>query len=325
MDMKHPHSLKAAARSSLENARCDARKLLFIHIGITLGFSALLSLLDYAVEQGIGNTSGLSNLGLRSILETAQTVLRMAHSLSLPFWQMGYLFLTLKLARGEAASAGTLLEGFRNFRPIIRYEIICILLTTGIVTASTYISTGIYFMTPFSNAAVEELNALLQTGTEDMVVLQEAMVLILSNHIWPIVILFAAVCLGIGIPVYYRYRMSNLALMDHPEKGAIHALRSSRKMMRKNCLKLVKLDLSFWWFYLLEALVIAIAYTDMLLPALGISLPLHEDLQYFLFYFLSLGGQFGIYWLYKNYISVTYAHAYIALLPKQEETNGSAL
>ncbi len=325
MDIKHPRSLKAAARSSLENARCDARKLLFIHIGITLGLSALLSLLDYAVEQGIGNTSGLSNMGLRSMLETAQTVLRMAHSLALPFWQMGYLFLTLKLARGESASAGTLLEGFRNFRPIIRYELLCIILITGVVMASTYLSTGIYLMTPFSNAAVEELNALLQTGTEDTVALQEAMTLILSNHIWPIAILFAAVCLGIGIPIYYRYRMSDLALVDHPEKGAIHALGSSRKLMRKNCLKLVKLDLSFWWFYLLEALVIAIAYTDALLPAIGVTLPLHEDVQYFLFYFLSLGGQLGIYWLYKNYVSVTYAHAYVALLPKYEETTGDAL
>lgn len=319
MDMKNPRSLKAAARNSLENAHCDANKLLLVHIGITLGLSALLSLLDYAVEQGIGNTSGLSNLGLRSILETAQTLLRIAHTVALPFWQMGYLFFTLKLSREESASTGTLLEGFRRFGPILRYQLLCGLLVTGVIMVSTYISTGIYLMTPLSNALVEEMNALAQSGTEDMAVLEEMLIVVISEHIWPIVILFSVVCLAIGIPIYYRYRMADLALMDHPEKGAIHALRSSRKMMRKNCLRLFKLDLSFWWFYLLEVLVAAVAYTDTFLPALGVWLPLHEDVQYFLFYFLSLACQFGIYWLCKNYVCVTYAKAYTALLPEPEE------
>lgn len=319
MDIKNPRSLKTAAKTTLENARCDANRLLIIHIGITLGLSALLSLLDYAVEQGIGSSSGLSNLGLRSILETAQTLLRIAHSIALPFWQMGYLFLTLKLAREETASASTLLEGFRRFGPIIRYQLLSGLLVTGVIMVGTYVSTGIYLMTPLSNALVEEMNVLVQNSTEDMAALEEMLTAVISKHIWPIVILFSVVCLTIGIPIYYRYRMADLALMDHPEKGAIHALRSSRTMMRKNCLKLVKLDLSFWWFYLLEALVIAVAYTDALLPALGINLPLHEDVQYFLFYFLSLACQFGIYWLYKNYVSVTYAKAYTVLLPQPEE------
>ena len=325
MDIKNSRSLKAAARSSLKNARCDARRLLLIHIGITLGLSAVLSLLDYIVQTQIGNASGLSNLGLRSMLETAQTLLRIAHSVALPFWQMGYLFLTLKLSREESASAGTLLEGFRRFGPIIRYQLLCAILMTGIIMAGTYISTGLYLMTPFSNALVDEMNALLQSGTEDMVVLQEEMVTIFSKHIGPMILLFAIVCLIIGLPIYYRYRMSDLALMDHPEKGAIHALRSSRKMMRRNCLQLVKLDLSFWWFYLLEALVVVLSYGDNILAALHVPLPVHEDVAYFGFYFLSLACQFGIYTLYKNYVSVTYAHAYAALQPQPEVSNDGSI
>ena len=319
MDIKNSRSLKAAARTTLENARCDARRLLLIHIGITLGLSAVLTLLDYIVETQIDNASGLSNLGIRSMLETAQTLLRVAHSIALPFWQMGYLFFTLKLSREETASAGTLLEGFRRFGPIIRYQLLSGLLIIGVIMVGTYLSTGIYLMTPFSNAFVEEMNTLLQSGTEDMAALEEMLTAVISKHIGPIVILFSVVCLAIGLPIYYRYRMASLALMDHPEKGAIHALRSSRKMMRGACLQLLKLDLSFWWFYLLEVLVAAVAYTDVFLPALGINLPLHDDVQYFLFYFLSLACQFGIYWLYKNYVSVTYTKAYTVLLPQPEE------
>ena len=71
---------------------------------------------------------------------------------------------------------------------------------------------------------------------------------------------------------------------------------------------------------MLELIVMTVAYADILLPAIGISLPIGETIQFFAFYFLSLGLQFLLHYAFKNPISLTYAHVYETMkLPKETE------
>ena len=128
MTIKDRSALKAAADQSLANASCDPKKLILIHSGALLALTLLLTVVDYLLEKGIGTTGGLSGMGLRSVLETVQTTLYVAQAVVLPFWQIGYVFVTMKLARGEQTGMTGLLEGFRRFGPVLRLQIL-----TGIV------------------------------------------------------------------------------------------------------------------------------------------------------------------------------------------------
>ena len=95
-------------------------------------------------------------------------------------------------------------------------------------------------------------------------------------------------------------------------------MRESRAMMHRNRFALFRLDLSLWWFYALQGLTVALCYSDMLLPMFGITLHWSESVSYFVFLCLSLLVQFVVYYLFMNRVSVTYATAYGALLPKEQ-------
>lgn len=322
MNLKDRRVLKGAATRSLSVS--NGNRMILLHTGIALLFSALLSILDYVMEQQIGTTSGLGGIGLRSVFSTVQTMLRLGHAFFLPFWQIGYLFVTLKLAKEEETTPGDLLEGFRCFGPVFRYQLLTGLLTLGVFLASGYIASTIYFMTPLSAPLQEAILPLLTEDaiSQDPVALSESILSITREHITPILILTAALAIAVGIPVFYHYRMAGLCLMDSPEKGAICALRTSRKMIRSHCMDMFRLDISFWYFYVLEVLISLVSYVDVFLNAIHRPLPISADAQYFLFYGLSLVGQLALYYFCKNKVSVTYAHAYLSLkLPEETPQN----
>lgn len=322
MNLKDRRALKDAANHSLSIS--NGSKLILLHTGIALLFSAILCILDYIMEQQIGTTSGLSGIGLRSTLSTVQTMLRIVHTVFLPFWQIGYVFVTLKLAREEQTTSGDLLEGFRCFGPVFRYQLLTGLMTLGILLISGYVAGTAYFMTPLSLPLREALLPLLTEDaiSQDPVALSETIAAIIIEHLAPMLILTAVIALGIGIPIFCRYRMASLCLMDSPEKGAICALRTSRKMMRSHCMELFRLDLSFWYFYALSVFINLLCYMDVFLNEINRPLPIPADAQYFLFYGLSLAGQLVLYYFYKNKVSVTYANAYLFLkLPEETPQN----
>ena len=318
MEIQNRRGLKDAAIRSLAQSSNSPRKLVLIHLGVSLLVSLLLSILDYFLEQQISTTGGLSGLNSRSLISTVQYLLRLAQIIALPFWQMGYLFLTLKLAREESANTSALLEGFRRLGPVLRYHLMVGIMILGIIMGSSYIAGIIFLFSPFSLPIMEQLEPLL--SDPNLLENAEAMEVI-ARHGRPLLFLYIAILLVLLIPFFFRYRMTALTLMDTPEIGVLHALRVSRKMMKHHWMDVFKLDLSFWWFYLLESLVVLVAYRNYLLPMLGISLPLSPNALYFLFLILSMVCQLALYGWRKNEVSVTYVHAYATLRESLEESS----
>ena len=78
-----------------------------------------------------------------------------------------------------------------------------------------------------------------------------------------------------------RFRLAELWLMDHPQGGALAALQSSRMLMRGNWKALLRVDLSFWWYYLLVTVITAVGYLDVILALAGIPLPMEETVMFF--------------------------------------------
>lgn len=304
-------NLRAAAKRSLEQTS-NARRMILIHTGVVLLITLLLSVADFLLEQQIGTTGGLSGLGTRSLLSTVQAVLRLAQIIALPFWQIGYTYFTLRVAQGENSHPSHLLEGFRRFGPVLRLNLLIAGIGFFAVMVSSYVGTMIFMMTPFSAPLMEAMNSMSGNAQDETATL-ELLNAVMSDAAIPLMLIVMACLLAIGALLFFRYRMAYLFLMDKPDCGALRALRFSRIVMRGNCMAVFKIDLQFWWFYLLNVLLSLICYGDLILAAVGVPLPIDPTFAYFLFLAIYLAAQLGLYSWKQNEVSVTYAHAYQAL------------
>lgn len=308
MDIRDRRGLKQSAAESLSAARYDPRKLILIHTGAMVALSLVLALIDYVLDRQISDTGGLSGVGTRTILETLQSVLMFAQVVAMLFWQIGFVFASMQISRGKTADPATLLEGFRQFGPVLRLRLIVGLLYSGIAFASSYAASLIFSMTPWAQPLTDAMAA----GTE------EALYAAMEQVMLPLSGVMLVVTLVIMVPYYYRLRLTEYVLMDDPKAGAMNAIRTSRLLMRGKRLELLKLDLSFWWFYLCEVLIMVVAWGDMLVPLFGLELPWSDTVSYYLFLVLSYLCQLALYWWQGSHVRVTYAKFYEAALPREE-------
>lgn len=315
MNLRNRRALKDAADQSLRQASYDPRKIILIHAGAALGLTLLLTIVNFVLDNQIDSTGGLSGLGVRSVLSTIQSVLKFSVFAVLPFWDMGYIYSVMKIARNVETSPTDLLQGFRRFGAVLRWLLLRGLIFFAIAIGCLYLSNQIFILTPLSNPVIELLEPYLDTSLtiQTAPVFDDATVAAMMDAFMPMVIIFAVLYLLVAIPLVYKYRLSGYALMDLPERGALAALRNSRAMMRHNCVALFRLDLSFWWYYLLQAILSLIAYGDVILNLLGFQLPWGAQVSFFVFYVLFLIGQLVVFFFFRNKVEVTYVNAYDTL------------
>lgn len=307
MELLDSRRLKNAASESISKAACDPKKLVAFHTAAMLLLSLAAWAIDLVLQERIGNTGGLDGVGLRSVLETVQTVLQQAQVIVLPIWQMGLVFAVLKIARGEKAAVADLTEGFRRFFPVLRLMILRGFILIGVILGAAYASSFIVMMTPLADPILS-LNITDITQITDAEFFDQMLQVAI-----PMMILTAVLALLLYVPLFYRFRLADYFLLDNPKLGARAALRSSRVLMRGNMWKWIRLDLSFWWFWLLTVLVSALGWADMILPAAGFELPWTENVSYFAAFLLAATAQLALYYFCKAKVDVTYARAYIAL------------
>ena len=108
MNIRDRRAIHHAAGQSLANAKGNPKRILLIYLGIITAFSLASSLVSVLLSNRIADTGGLSNMGLRSVLSTAQTVLPLVQSLVFLGLEMGYCIVALRIARGEEFSQDTL-------------------------------------------------------------------------------------------------------------------------------------------------------------------------------------------------------------------------
>jgi len=329
MNIRDIRELKNTAAQRL-GAAPQRSSLVLIYAGLSVGLSALVTVVSYCLGLKISQTGGLSNIGLRSVLSTIQTMLPMAQGLVMLSLELGYLNAMLRISRAQYASPNSLRMGLDRFWPLLRTTLLKAAIYIGIFMLSTYLAIQIFLITPLSNDALEIVSGMMDglnstAALDAALMLDDATYMAFSRAMLPLLPIMAIVCLAMIIPVFYQYRMVNYVLIDNPGIPALLLLRESRKLMKRNRFALFRLDVSLWWYYLLSLLASVVAYGDMLLPMVGISLPFSETVGYFLFYGVYLVLQFGILWLFLNRISVIYALAYEALLPEKPKDNGVVL
>ena len=320
MDLRNHRALKTAARESLAQAPGNPKRIILIHTAVSLGIMLLVVVLDFVLSNQIENTGGLSGLGTRSVLTTIQSILQVVQMAVLPFWEIGFIFAAMKMAVKEPAGPDSLLEGFRQFGPFFRSMLLQTLIVAVLGFLCTYVGSQIFMFTPFAAPMLEALapvmgdTALLESAAGEEALMQ-AMEQAMSEAMLPLLIIIALLFCLVYIPISYRLRLVNYSLLEYPQEGVRVAFRRSFRLMRGNCLNMFRLDLSFWWYYLLQVLINVICYGDVILELAGITLPWSGDVSFFLFYILALAGQFVLYLLARNQVEVTYVHAYHSLSP----------
>lgn len=322
--MKIPkyHELNDTAARRLSQAR-DAQRIVFLYAVIATIAAAVITGIQFALNVRIDQSGGLSNLGIRSFLSSITQFLPVVQSIFLLVLEFGYMACMVRISRGQYTSVRTLKTGVDRFWPLIRLSVVKTLIYSAVIFAGIYLAILLFLFSPFSDDLMDIMTPLLSDSSilsGSIPVLDAATQQAISKAVRPAFLFLALVLLVLFTPVFYRYRMADYVLYDHPESGALYAMRESRTMMRGNRRDLFRLDLHFWWYYLLMVLVSVVAYGDLVLALLGVSLPFSDTVGFFLFCFLSLAMQFALFYFLRNRVDTVYALAYESLRPAQKDT-----
>lgn len=313
MDQRNLNALPARADTLLSQAPYCPKKLALLHTGVALGISLLTTLLNLFLSRQIDTTGGLAGLGLRSVLTTIQSALELVGSLALPFWEMGIFAAAALWASGQAARPGVLPEGFRRFGPVLRLQLLQGLILIALFMALIYPASTIFMLTPWADPLVAQLQTMI---TPNMTELTPQMMELAMEHIQPLIILCFALFGCVAVPLLFRLRFASYLIMCKPF-GALAAMRESARLTRRNCLRLLKLDLRFWWFYVLQAVSVSLCYGDLLLALVGVTLPWNSTAAFLIFYCLGLVAQLALYVYARPRLVTTYALAAQALQPAE--------
>lgn len=321
MNIRDRRAIHHTAAQVLESAPGNPTRIMLVYAGVSCLLALLVTVLTQTLGNRISNTGGLSNIGLRSALSTVLFLLPIVQSLFLLGWELGYIASMMGVARKQETTPYTLLSGFRRLIPLLASSLLQGLIYLALAILSFSVSSNIFLLTPLSRSFVETVTPLMNEVSvlNPDLTMDEATMAAISDTMLPMLIIFCIVYAILLIPTFYRYRLVPYCLLDQQNRGGFAALRTSRQLMRRNGFALFRLDLSFWWYYLLQVLAVALSYGDTLLPLMGVSLPLSDTVSFYLFYLLSLGTQMVLFYFALNRVSVSYILAYESLKPPAHE------
>ena len=319
MKQLSPFEIKSKTAQRLNAAGYPPRQLALIHAGIALLGSLVLTIISYFLNRQVASTGGLSGIGMRSVLQSAQSVLSLALTVAMPFWEFGFVMAAMKYARQQAVGISDLTKGFGKIGPILRLIFFQILLYTILLTLALQVASTVVLFTPLGSGMVElieslaENEAFMQTG-----VIPEEMLLPLLQAAVPVYIFGGILFALVAIPLSYRLRLASYMVLDG-QKRVLAAFLLSNRIMKHNCLDFFKLDVSFWWYWALQVLCSLLAFGDVLLPMMGVQLPISADTALLLCYGLQLAASLAIAWLWRAPVETAYALAYDTLTAKTGE------
>ena len=314
MNIRDRKDLRSRRNAALAAAQYHPGKLALIYTAAAVGVSLALTVVDLLLKERIGETGGLDGMDLRTLLITVQSVLWILSLIVMPFWDMGFVYGALKMSRQQKTGPGDLLQGFRRFGPVLRLKLLEVVIYMLLGVLSTNIGSTIFLMTPFAQPLAEYMMALDPTALDPV-----AFMAVMEGMLLPMYLIVGLVAAVIILPVTYRFRMAKYLILEDPKVGAIAALGISNRLMRHNRRALLRLDLSFWWYYGLQLLCTAVAYSDVLAAALGVTLPFSATAAMLIAFALYCLVRLVLGWFFASPVETTYAVAYEALCQMQKE------
>lgn len=305
--------LKKKASNRLQSGN-DPKKVVLVYAGIVALSSLVVTVVQDLLDSQISQTGGIQNIGTRSMLTTADTVLTIAQLLLVMCLTLGYTGSMLRIARGQYASPNSLKAGGERIWVLLRTRLLQMLIMTAAAFALCFLVVNVCLLTPLSNRMI----AVMSTVSAEVLLADDLALMGLYSAMLPIMLIYLVALVPLLWYFSCTYRMVDYLLIDRPQLGAFGALRESRRMMQGNMKMMLRVDLSFWWYYLLQALVSVLIYLNMVLALFAIGLP--PEVLYWGTVVLYLAADFALRYFFSNKVAVTYALFYDSLCPKQEQS-----
>lgn len=313
MTKLHPKTLKAEAAQRLRPIAGETRRLTLIYLGAAALVSLLGEALSLLLQYWISDTGGLSGLGTRSILQTLQSVFPYVTVFLSPVWAAGFTRIVLLWADGKRAEDRELLSGFRRFSAVLSYELIWGLLVFGLFLFSTNVASALYMLLPQSEELVMFLSQAAADGVTDLSGLPVEEYLRISL---PLALISLGICAVMVAYMSYNLRLSRYLIMDEPGMSGFAAMKASLRAMRGHKLAFLKLELSFWWFYVL--MIGAVLICGLGMHFLLLHLGFDAVVAYFLIYAVCVVVANGFYLWKLPHIDTTLALAYRRIVAPSE-------
>lgn len=305
--------LKKKASNRLQSGN-DPKKVVLVYAGIVALSSLVVTVVQNLLDGQISQTGGIQNIGTRSMLTTADTVLTIAQLLLVMCLTLGYTGSMLRIARGQYASPNSLKAGGERIWVLLRTRLLQMLIMTAAAFALCFLVVNVCLLTPLSNRMI----AVMGTVSAEALLADDLALMGLYSAMLPIMLIYLVALVPLLWYFSCTYRMVDYLLIDRPQLGAFGVLRESRRMMQGNMKMMLRVDLSFWWYYLLQALVSVLVYLNMVLALFAIGLP--PEVLYWGTVVLYLAADFALRYFFSNKVAVTYALFYDSLCPKQEQS-----
>lgn len=305
--------LKKKASNRLQSGN-DPKKVVLVYAGIVALSSLVVTVVQDLLDSRISQTGGIQNIGTRSMLTTADTVLTIAQLLLVMCLTLGYTGSMLRIARGQYASPNSLKAGGERIWVLLRTRLLQMLIMTAAAFALCFLVMNVCLLTPLSNRVI----AVMGTVSAEVLLADDLALIGFYSAMLPIILIYLVTLVPLLWYFSCTYRMVDYLLIDRPQLGAFGALRESRRMMQGNMKMMLRVDLSFWWYYLLQALVSVLVYLNMVLALFSIGLP--PEVLYWGTVVLYLAADFALRYFFSNKVAVTYALFYDSLCPKQEQS-----
>ncbi len=305
--------LKKKASNRLQSGN-DPKKVVLVYAGIVALSSLVVTVVQDLLNSQISQTGGIQNIGTRSMLTTADTVLTIVQLLLVMCLTLGYTGSMLRIARGQYASPNSLKAGGERIWVLLRTRLLQMLIMTAAAFALCFLVVNVCLLTPLSNRMI----AVMGTVSAEALLADDLALMGLYSAMLPIMLIYLVALVPLLWYFSCTYRMVDYLLIDRPQLGAFGVLRESRRMMQGNMKMMLRVDLSFWWYYLLQALVSVLVYLNMVLAPFAIGLP--PEVLYWGTVVLYLAADFALRYFFSNKVAVTYALFYDSLCPKQEQS-----
>lgn len=305
--------LKKKASNRLQSGN-DPKKVVLVYAGIVALSSLVVTVVQDLLDSQISQTGGIQNIGTRSMLTTADTVLTIAQLLLVMCLTLGYTGSMLRIARGQYASPNSLKAGGERIWVLLRTRLLQMLIMTAAAFALCFLVVNVCLLTPLSNRVI----AVMGTVPAEELLSNGLALIALYSAMLPIILIYLVALVPLLWYFSCTYRMVDYLLIDRPQLGAFGVMRESRRMMQGNMKMMLRVDLSFWWYYLLQALVSVLIYLNMVLAPFAIGLP--PAVLYWGTVVLYLAADFALRYFFSNKVAVTYALFYDSLCPKQEQS-----
>ena len=240
--------LKRASLTRLRRYGKRPYRLAFYSVAIALAVQLLVDAMGYWVATYQGG-EGLDGMGSVTMIQTVHELLSTASSLLTPLWTLGFTAAIMAFMDWQDPQDTVLLKGLRRW-----WEFLKLYLLEGILMFFLMIAVSmpIGFLVSLTPWGREPVNL-----PDPEIVGEVKYIAAAVDAAAPVLILYALAFLVVGMFFAYRLRFTNYLILNG-WIGVWSAMVTSFQMTKGYVWSMIKLDLSYWWYYLLTGVLMGV-------------------------------------------------------------------